>query len=303
MKWHMSGVTLGCGLAGLSLFAGVGSAQSGSHQWLVTPAWVAQHQQDASLVLLHIGDSAEYDSGHISGAQLISLTDISQPDPVLHLQMAPVAKLRETFERLGVSNDSHVVLYFGKDWVTPTARVFVALDYLGLGDHTSLLDGGLAAWRDEGHAVTADVPTVHRGTLTPHPHEAAIVDAKWVSAHLKTAGIAVVDARAPEFYTGDSDGRGHIPRPGHILGAVSVPFTTLNEESLKLKDVAALRQIFEQAGIKPGDEVVTYCHIGQQASHAYFVARYLGYTARLYDGSYEEWAANAELPIERKGTR
>jgi thiosulfate/3-mercaptopyruvate sulfurtransferase len=61
--------------------------------------------------------------------------------------------------------------------------------------------------------------------------------------------------------------------------------------------VETLRQLFDAAGVKPNDSVTTYCHIGQQASLLYFVARYLGYDAHLYDGSFEDWSHHPELPV------
>ena len=62
--------------------------------------------------------------------------------------------------------------------------------------------------------------------------------------------------------------------------------------------MAELEQMFKAAGIKNGNRVVSYCHIGQQASVIYFVARYLGYDARLFDGSWEDWSKHTELPAE-----
>src|SRR3954454_11196389 len=102
---------------------------------LVSPAWVAEQQAaNAPLVLFHVGDRADYDAGHIPGAQFISTRDVSDPDPTLNLQMASIDRLRTLFESRGVTDASRIVVYFGTDWVTPTARVLVALDYLGLGD-------------------------------------------------------------------------------------------------------------------------------------------------------------------------
>jgi thiosulfate/3-mercaptopyruvate sulfurtransferase len=100
-----------------------------------------------------------------------------------------------------------------------------------------------------------------------------VVDAAWMSANLNKPKVAIVDARAPEFYTGASAGR--MPRAGHIPSAVNVPFSSLADASNKLKDSATLKKILADAGIKQGDQIVSYCHIGQQASLVYFVAKYL----------------------------
>ena len=88
-----------------------------------------------------------------------------------------------------------------------------------------------------------------------------------------------------------------MPRGGYIPGAKSIPFDSVVEDSNKFRSVEALRQLFNAAGAKQGDSVTTYCHIGQQASLLYFVARYLGYDAHLYDGSFEDWSHRPELPV------
>ena len=125
---------------------------------IVSTDWLAKHLGDDSLVLLHVGDKDEYLAGHIPGAQFIAVADISTPRGAgLSLELPPVDQLKTTLEKLGVTNKSRIVVYFGKDWVSPTARVFFTLDYLGLGERTSILDGGLPAWRGEGKPVTAEL--------------------------------------------------------------------------------------------------------------------------------------------------
>lgn len=269
---------------------------------IVSTEWLAKHLNDQSLVLLHVGDKKEYDAGHIPGAQFIQIADISTPrGQGLALELPPPDQLKATFEKFGVSDNSRIVVYFGKDWVSPTARVYFTLDYLGLGERASILDGGLPAWIAEQRPVTTEVIVPKPGSFTPRPNPKLIVDAAWVNANLKKPGVAILDARNSEFYTGAE--KGNMPRAGRIPGAKSIPFSSLVENpNSKFKSVAALQQLFSGAGLDKRDNVATYCHIGQQASLLYFVARYLGYDAHLYDGSFQEWSNRADLPVEKSET-
>jgi thiosulfate/3-mercaptopyruvate sulfurtransferase len=273
-------------------------AECGGHgdrsTMLVTASWLAQHIHDPNLVILAVGDPQQYAAAHIPGSVLVELREISTRGD-LTLQLPPMADLAEAFAKKGVNDDSRVVLYMTKDGTSQTARVYLTLDAMGLGRRTSILDGGMGAWQAEHQPVTTDAPAIKPGKITPCEQKDVIASFDFVRTHLRQPGVDLIDARDPQYYSGATPSRN---RAGHIPGAASIPYTSVVDEQLKLKPVEALRQQYAGAGVKQGDEVVAYCHIGQQASMIYFVARYLGYDARLYDGSWEEWAKHPELPAE-----
>src|SRR5256886_1746445 len=174
-----------------------------NERMIVSTDWLSKHLTDNALVLLQVGDKSEYDAAHIPGAVFIQLTDISTPrGQGLILELPPVDQLTATFEKLGVTDESRIVIYFSKDLVTQTSRVYFTLDYLGFGDRTSILDGGLPAWRAEGKPVTAEVRQAKPGHFTPHPNAQLGVDSAWGSSNLSKPGGAILDSRAAKVYTG-----------------------------------------------------------------------------------------------------
>ena len=268
---------------------------------VVSSSWLAEHVNDPTLVLLHVGDKGEYDARHIPGARYVSPRDISQPpsEGGLTLEMLPADQLRDRLQALGISDDSMVVVYYGKDWISPSTRVIFTLDYAGL-DRVAMLDGGMEAWIKDGHPTNAVAPEARLGSLKPLTLRTTVVDADFVRTHLGTSGFAVVDARDPAFYDGTKTG-GSPQRPhktGHIAGAVSLPFSSLVGEDLKYKSTDEIAEAFTKAGVKPGDTVIAYCHIGQQATAAIFGARLAGHKVLLYDGSFEDWSGK-ELPVSK----
>jgi thiosulfate/3-mercaptopyruvate sulfurtransferase len=270
-------------------------AKSSRDSLVVAPAWLAAHLKDPDLVLLHVGDKDAYTAAHISGARHVSLSDISVSDHSgkgLMLEMPPVDDLRKRLEALGISDRSRVIVYYGKDWVSPTTRVIFTLDYAGFGDRGSILDGGMDAWVKAGQSVTDVVPAPKTGSLSPLKLKPIVVDADYVKSHLGARGVAVVDGRSSAFYDGvDSGGsHGQPHKTGHIAGAHTIPFEQITHDDLTLKTADELEVLFTKAGVKPGDTVVGYCHIGQQTTAMLFAARSLGHNVLLYDGSFEDWS-------------
>ena len=269
----------------------------------IAPAALAAQLKDPALVLLHVGDKDAYAKEHIPGARLVTLAMITAPaQPPLQNEMPAPADLEAQLEALGIGDASRVVVYFAKDEIPQAARVVFTLDYAGLGARTSLLDGGLPAWVRAGQPVTVDIPApLPVASLTIRPRAAALVDLAWVRSHLETPGPQLVDARPTSSYTGEDDRNGEIKRPGHVPGAASLPFTSFFNEDKTLKAAADLKQMLASAGITPAQSIVTYCNSGVQASVPYLVARMLGYDAKLYDGSYQEWSAS-DAPVVKSST-
>lgn len=259
---------------------------------LVDGKWLAGRLADPAVVVVHVTQSpAEYNAGHLPGARVLPLNTVSVSADGLIAQLAPPALVDSVLESIGVSDGQHVVLY-GQPLAV--ARAFVTLERVGLKGSLSVLDGGLDLWREAGRPTTREPVSISRGTFTPRLED-NVVDAAWISANGQKAGTKILDARAPEFFLGVSPGQ--TARAGHIPGATNVPFSSLTGELTSMRQSGKIRRLFEQAGVRKGDSVVTYCHIGMQASLLYFAARTLGIPVRIYDGSWEDWAKRSELPI------
>ncbi|MGE3333822.1 MAG: sulfurtransferase [Rhodospirillaceae bacterium] len=288
-------------VAALALFVLTAAAAPAPRDaMLVSTAWLAEQTGDPNLVILHVGSPDSY-AQHIPGARLVRTADIAvSSEEGGTLEMLPEGELRLHLAGLGIGDRSRIVVYYAEVPQQAT-RVVFTLDAAGLGARTSLLDGGMAAWQREGRPMTAETPTEHIGTLAPlKMKKDVVVDAKFVQEHVKAPGYAVIDARLPAFYDGTQTG-GSKEKPhktGHIAGAKNVPITSLTDDKAKIQPAAALAAAFEKAGVKQGDKLIVYCHIGQQASGIIFAARTLGYDAVLYDGSFEDWSKR-DLPVEK----
>ena len=257
------------------------AAESAAHpEMLVSTAWLADHLSDSKVVVLQIGhDSSDYQKEHIPGARFLGTNDFTTGHTGLMVELPTVEKLKQTFEGLGVRDDTRVVIYT-VDWYPVAARAFFTLDYLGH-NNAALLDGSLAQWKAENRPVTPEAPKTEKGSMTPHVNEsvlALLADAK--AASQSGSQAILVDSRPQKRYTA-----GHLSRADHIFWEETVK----NPNRPIFLPPDDLRRVFVSRGVTSGHKLITYCEIGLQASHMYFVAKYLGYDVSMFDGSFYQW--------------
>ena len=277
-----------------------GGAPARRHpEFLVTSDWLAANLHQPGVVVLHVGHSDEqYRAHHVPGALFVPLAAVATTvNGVLNEFPAP-DRLLATFAALGVGAATRIVVY-GDDAGLMAARLWVALDVLGQSGRASLLDGGLVKW-------AAEHRDLETGSRTPAPAPVGwtwqadrIVSAEWVRARLRDSSVVLVDARDPGAFAGTPGDS----MSGHLPGARSVYWmrglVSADDPSLRPP-----RELHEALWAPAGADreavrtIVVYCRTGMQASHDYFVARYLGYPdVRLYDGSMSEWTQR-HLPVE-----
>ena len=273
---------------------------------LVSTQWVADHLDHPSLRLLESNeDVLLYELGHLPGAQKLDwhqdLNDHVVRDYVDRAQFEALVR------RLGI-DASHTVVFYGDKnnwWATYAFWVFRLFGF----ENLRVMDGGRMKWEQEGRAFVTETPS-HAPTqyVAPERDDArirAFLDE--VRQHHRAGGAKkLIDVRSPQEFTGE---RTHMPdypqegtlRGGHIPGARSVPWARAANPDGTFKSADELRAIYEgEAGLRPGDDVIAYCRIGERSSHTWFVLTYLlGYEGvRNYDGSWTEWGNAVRAPIE-----
>jgi len=283
------------------ILADAGGETHASPEILVSTDWLAKRLHDPKLVVLQVESQPErYSEGHIPGALFLPYDKIVWDGANEEgAEFLPFAEIEATLESLGLESDDHVVVYGSHPLIA--ARLWLTLDIMGVGARLSLLDGGLPAWTEEGRPLSVEIPdTPGPGSLTLRPASEIIVDAEWVRANLEDPGLALVDARYREEYTGENQ---ETEQVGHLPGAGSAPWVDMVEsrEVFRFRPIQELAASFQEAGAGPGETVTPYCIIGLRASLDFFVARLLGYETRFYDGSWRDWT-NRGLPLVEGGS-
>ena len=277
---------------------------------LVETDWLAEHLADERLRVVDIrgsikpptapkpwyaGKRQAYLEAHIPGAVFVDWTeDIVEPDAPVHMALAGPQRFKALMERLGIGDDSEVVVYDDTGGLAP--RLWWALSYYG---HSAvrLLNGGWPKWTAEGRPVTAAPPAPHRAVFTPRVEPGWRVGPAEVRDAIRKPRVALVDCRSLEEWRGET-GRG--AKTGRIPGSRNVPAGTMLEGDFRTwRSGEAIRDLYAAAGITSEQNVITYCNAGVSSSVGLFGLRLAGFpTASNFAGSWYEWEADPSHPIE-----
>jgi thiosulfate/3-mercaptopyruvate sulfurtransferase len=264
-------------------------------EWLVEVDWLNEHLKDR-IIIADTRSEQQYLQGHVPGAVWLDISGLGARTsesalPILHQDLAA------RFSTLGITGAEQVVFY-DESMGTKAPKALWFLTYAGY-RWGRVLHGGFEAWQKAGLPVSTEKTARLARSFSVNANPAILASTDYVSKRIRSSTAVILDVRSRDEYMGKEKSQ-HCARSGRIPGAIWLEWTELLETPLSYRQVADLEKRLKAIGATPDKEIVVYCHQGNRSSNSYLALQLLGYPrVRNYVGSWHEWAARLDLPLEK----
>jgi thiosulfate/3-mercaptopyruvate sulfurtransferase len=270
---------------------------------LVSTEWLHEHIEDKDLAIVDVQPNIhDYLQEHIPGAVFLNEGVLRESIGGVPGRYVPPESIQPILRSAGLKRDKPVLVYTGigafSEWGDGLGQTMMAYSLARFGfENIYVLDGGLMKWREECRTIVRDYPKVEESDFVVQIHRDYFIEYEEFKAVKDSDETILIDARPAGTYAG----QGPWLKPGHIPGAINLPWRSLMDDinPMLLKSNADIRTILSEHMITPQKTIICYCGTGREATNEFLLFKwYLGFPkVRLYEGSFTEWVAYPDNPV------